>query len=438
MRPTSTLIDRSRTRSTIIYLFFVWISSHTDVAESFTPPLKSFASSRNELNVYKLPLSRTILLVKTSEHGEETIYNPGDATTEHNPSMFFAKSLENSTKANENEEHSGERLKFGETNLSSEDSNFEVETKTATLPYAKEIAVYISRPQSELIDAGLVLLSSFTVAVGTLPATELPESLATVSFHVQDILSYFFFFGFIIRWYAVGNLSMKYFKKPLPFLDFFASVMPLVLVQGIPIFGATVPAWIASDNSALVNLRLLRILRLQELLVDEETFGKVEETLGIKAGDVRPYQLQLARVLISIFTLCSFATGLIYTAEHEVNPMIPDYFTALYFGLTTLTTVGFGDITPITLPGRLVVMGSILVGVAVIPAQGAELVEALLDFQAERRQKKKMKNTLRTRMEGGFENDPMIDPRISCSSCGRRSHRGDAFFCWSCGEKLWQ
>ena len=38
-----------------------------------------------------------------------------------------------------------------------------------------------------------------------------------------------------------------------------------------------------------------------------------------------------------------------------------------YFGLTTLTTVGFGDITPITFQGRLVVMGSILVGIAVIP-----------------------------------------------------------------------
>jgi len=37
------------------------------------------------------------------------------------------------------------------------------------------------------------------------------------------------------------------------------------------------------------------------------------------------------------------STGCIYEAEHAVNPQIPDFFTALYFGLTTLTTVGFGD-----------------------------------------------------------------------------------------------
>ncbi len=81
-------------------------------------------------------------------------------------------------------------------------------------------------------------------------------------------------------------------------------------------------------------------------------------------------------------------------------------------------------------------MGSILVGVAVIPAQAAELVEALFELQEERRKDKIIKNTLRTRIDG-FENDPMIDPRISCPSCGRRSHRGDALFCWNCGSKLW-
>jgi hypothetical protein len=74
----------------------------------------------------------------------------------------------------------------------------------------------------------------------------------------------------------------------------------------------------------------------------------------------------------------------VYTAEHDVNPNIPDYFTALYFGLTTLTTVGFGDIVPVSWQGRLVVSGSILAGVAVIPAQAAVLVEALLARQEER------------------------------------------------------
>ncbi len=364
--------------------------------------------------------------------------------------MFFASQLE--TNENDEREIIGDYPRYLSSLdssderrsliLNKEDREEEEENEQVGLglPYSKEISEFISKPQSELIDAGLVLLSSFIVAIDTLPQTSLPDFLnPTIIYTVEELLSYFFGIGYLLRWYAVGNLSFKYFTKPLPFIDFFASVMPLLLTIFIPFLGVPLPTWIASNNnSALVNLRLLRILRLQELLVDIETFSGVAQTLQIESGNVRPYQLQLARVLISVFTLFSIATGLIYTAEHEVNSLIPDYFTAAYFGLTTLTTVGFGDITPITLNGRLVVMGSILVGVAVIPAQAAELVNALLDLQAERRQKDLMKNTLRTRMEGSGFVDDMVDPRISCPSCGKRSHRSDAFYCYFCGEKLWQ
>jgi len=314
------------------------------------------------------------------------------------------------------------------------------ESQKYILPYGKEISDIITLPQSELIDAGLVILSSFLVALGTLPPETFPVFMSTMSFDIEEGLSIFFCFGFFVRWYSVGNLSPKYFTKLLPFIDFIASVLPFAFTTSVFNLGAiSVPSWLMS-NSALVNLRLLRLLRLQEPLADIETFKKAAEVLGVESEGVRPYQLKLARIVITVFCLLSVSTGLIYTAEHEVNDSIPDYFTALYFGLTTLTTVGFGDIAPVTLPGRLVVMASILVGVAIIPAQGAELVEALLDYNSERRQKKLIKTTLRTRTDGGggYENDAMIDPRISCASCGKRNHRGDAFFCWSCGSKLWQ
>ena len=53
--------------------------------------------------------------------------------------------------------------------------------------------------------------------------------------------------------------------------------------------------------------------------------------------------------------------------------------TALYFGLTTLTTVGFGDITPITPLGRTVVSFSILFGITIIPVQLSSLASALIN-----------------------------------------------------------
>lgn len=107
--------------------------------------------------------------------------------------------------------------------------------------------------------------------------------------------------------------------------------------------------------------------------------------------------------MLSIYTLLSISTGLIYTAEEGVNPQIPDYFTALYFGLTTLTTVGFGDIVPVTFQGRLVVSLSILAGVAIIPVQAASLVEALIDYDKEKQDKKKEQQAVRDVVEGSSD-----------------------------------
>ena len=60
---------------------------------------------------------------------------------------------------------------------------------------------------------------------------------------------------------------------------------------------------------------------------------------------------------------------MIYAAESGSNSQISDFFDALYFGLTTLTTVGFGDITPVTPVGRLIVSASTVVGIALVPLQ---------------------------------------------------------------------
>ena len=106
--------------------------------------------------------------------------------------------------------------------------------------------------------------------------------------------------------------------------------------------------------------------------------SQLELSLGLPPESVKMSQLKFARVFSSLATLLFISTGLIYTFEHSSNPEIPDFFTALYFGLCTLTTVGFGDIVPVTPAGRAVVCASIIVGIGVVPLQVGELAESLL------------------------------------------------------------
>ena len=185
-------------------------------------------------------------------------------------------------------------------------------------------------PWIEISSGVLVLLSSLLVAVGTLPF--LSEDKLLLINGVQDAITIIFSIEFMARWVAYSSMKKK------KTLDISYLWQPMSLVDVVSVW---VPLLILTSNrtlSALVNLRLLRILKLQRVLEDTTTFNNFIQTLGFDNKSVRPYQLQLSRVLLSIFTLLSVSTGFIYSAEHEINPQFPDYFTALYFGLTTLTT----------------------------------------------------------------------------------------------------
>jgi hypothetical protein len=226
--------------------------------------------------------------------------------------------------------------------------------------FRMQLFAFLNQPIVEVVAALSVLLSSLLVAISTLQGLPGPTSDAiTQALIALDVL---FAVDFFLRWYTAGQFKARYLTKPLAVVDIVVVILPLFLGTIMPLADLVVAHFgdvsgndvqlvsLSSyspihDSAGLQNLLLLRVLRLRRVLTDITTFGRFTAALGIGSINnsqlntvVKPYQLQLARVLVSIFTLLSVATGLIYSAEHNVNPKIPDYFTALYFGLTTLTT----------------------------------------------------------------------------------------------------
>jgi len=299
------------------------------------------------------------------------------------------------------------------------------------LPGAAWIGRLLAEPVVEITEAYLVILSSILVAMATLSLS--PSWQITIE-DWQNVIAYTFVVEFVARWYASDKGIFRYLSQPLVLVDVVVVILPVVLP-----FLSGIPPWLTSQ-SGLINLRLLRILRLQRVLQDLETFSSFAAALGLGDGakQVKPFQLQLARVILSLFTLLSVSAGLIYAAEHGVNPDMENYFSALYFGLTTLTTVGFGDITPVTSQGKLVVSASILAGVTIIPAQAAALVESLMNAQEERELELNGTDTLPREQRNNSKSLPSsaVDATTPCPSCGATFHWTSAKYCWSCGSKL--
>jgi Ion channel len=301
------------------------------------------------------------------------------------------------------------------------------------------IANFLKEPRVEVAISFAVLICCALVAVSTIENMPYHDEFDVAESFISVVIAVEFF-G---RWFSSSKDVGRHVLSPQFALDVVVVVFPLVFGFMPAIDKTLLPAWITSP-SALINLKLLRVLRLRRVLQDMETFVKFERSLGIRTSGIQEWQLQLARVLFSLFTLLSVSSGMIYTAEHGVNPAIPDYFTALYFGLVTMSTVGLGDIAPITWQGKLVVCGSILAGVAIIPAQAASLVEALLARQESKEQQKRTRgdlqrsrqNNLRTSIDSHDNGRMVLETSMQCPNCGSAMHWSSARFCWSCGEKL--
>ena len=199
------------------------------------------------------------------------------------------------------------------------------------LPGSRTLRLILSAPLVEFKLSLLVLLSSVFVAAGTVAG--LPAPIHAVMNFAEDGIALLFLLEYLLRWYCNG-LRPSHLVKPLVIVDFL-SVLPLAtnLVTTLP-FGSKV-----LQDHLLVNLRLLRLLRFQRFLVDFETFERFQVATGLRFGqdNVRKYHLQLARVILTIFTLLTVSAGLVYTAEHVVNPAFTDFPSSLYFVLTTVS-----------------------------------------------------------------------------------------------------
>jgi len=276
----------------------------------------------------------------------------------------------------------------------------------------ESVAALLANAKYEaVLSPGVTLLSCFAYAVATVPS--LPLELTSSLQALETYTSVFFLAEYFTRWFS-RKFEPSFVLEPLNVVD---------LVSFLPLIAEELLGY--SYNFSF--LRLLRILRLQRLLTDVETFSLFGQALGfssVSSGDRARDEtyLQLARVISTLFTLLFVASGAIYAAESEANSSINDFFDALYFGLTTLTTVGFGDIVPVTPAGRLVVSASTVFGIGLVPLQLTGLAETIL--------KESRGKTSRPR---GMRVDRLAR---RCGSCGEKAHRRDASFCFRCGNEL--
>jgi len=192
-------------------------------------------------------------------------------------------------------------------------------------------------------DFMIVLIVTNVVAV----VLETVESLSVAYKTFFDVFELFsvavFSIEYVLRiWTAVESEDNR-FRPPVAGRVRY-SMTWLALIDAIAILPFYLEAFLSVDLRFMRVFRLLRLLKLTR-------YSAALQTLG---AAVHGQRRVLGAALMIIVTLLVFASSIIYLLENEAQPeafaSIPE---AMWWGLATLTTVGYGDVTPISAAGKV-------------------------------------------------------------------------------------
>ncbi|MBD2484208.1 ion transporter [Planktothrix sp. FACHB-1365] len=265
--------------------------------------------------------------------------------------------------------------------LSPSNLDFWEEKRKKVAFYLEDIETLLGKTIN-LTLTGIILISLASFIAQTYPLSPNVRSRLEL---LDFIILILFTIEYVIRFWAAEN-KKKFVLDPLSLIDL------LIIIQGSLRF---------LNISYLRIFRWFRVLRLIRFIDVKISVFRIQTEDGII----------FARIIFTLLTIIFIFSGLIYQVEHPVNPEIfKTFLDAVYFSIVTMTTVGFGDVTPLSEMGRFLTILMILTGIALIPWQLGDLIKQLV----------KASNHIDT----------------ICVGCGWSVHDKDARFCKRCGTPL--
>jgi len=252
-------------------------------------------------------------------------------------------------------------------------------------------------PLGKFIDIVIIFLNLVICAIFVADTYDLSPATERFLWRLEVVIVFFFIIEYIARLYAADNRWRQLFDI-YSIIDLIA-IIPTVSLLLLPLVGITPEVGFIK---VIRILRIFRIFRFLRFAADAEFFF----------GEITHHILNVLRFFLTLLFLFFISSGAFYHVEHTANPEINSFGDAFYFTVVTLTTVGFGDITPSTQAGKWVTVVMILSGIILVPWQATRIVKVWM------------------RIAGKQD--------VVCPKCGLRYHDRDASHCKSCGEVIFQ
>jgi voltage-gated potassium channel len=246
------------------------------------------------------------------------------------------------------------------------------------------------------IDITIILLNLLVCAIFVIETYDISEAARAFLWRIELFVVALFILEYFARLYGAPNRKRQLFDR-YSLIDLLA-ILPTLFQAVFPIFGLSL-------NISFVKMirvfKVFRIFRFLRFLTDPNFFF----------GSVSLEVLKVVRLVTTILIIFFVGSGIFYYVESPPNDGVRNFGDAFYFTVVALSTVGFGDITPVTEAGKLITVMMIISGIILIPWQASQIVKEWILIS-------KKTNLL-------------------CPQCGLGEHDIDADYCKRCGHYLY-
>jgi voltage-gated potassium channel len=236
----------------------------------------------------------------------------------------------------------------------------------------------------------LILASVLVVILESVKSVR--EDYGQLIFLVEWFFTLLFTFEYILRLISV--------RRPVRYIFSFYGLIDLLAI--VP----TYISLIVPGTQYLLTIRILRLLRIFRILKLTEYISEAKVITSALSASRRKISVFLLAVLSVVIVVGS----LMYVVEGEEHGFT-DIPTSIYWAIVTLTTVGYGDLSPKTPLGKTLASIVMILGYGII-AVPTGIVTAELT---------RASNPVSTQV---------------CPECHTQEHDADAFFCKFCGTEL--
>jgi voltage-gated potassium channel len=211
----------------------------------------------------------------------------------------------------------------------------------------------------------VIFFSVTLMAAETLP--DFPETWKTPAQIVNWVVIVIFTIEYVLR-YWTSEKKLRYVFSFWGLIDL-AAILPFwtSLLFGLP----------AAET--LLSLRILRVAKLLRFVANMEVLQRAFELV---------WREMLIFLFLAIIMIFCTAFG-IYTFEHDAQPeAFPSIPHSFWFAVTTLTTVGYGDIYPVTAGGKFFTFVILMIGLGIVALPVGLISSAFTQAREEEKRQK--------------------------------------------------